>query len=724
MAAEKDTKPFFSPIAAFPRGFREAAEAPALEFGTRGAAEQKAVCVLNRAAAEPPEEGGERKHPVETLENASARPPRAAAARISRKFWSAGDYEAAGASSTQPPRNLQNRMCVHPKFLHSNATSHKWPFGAVAELLDNAVDEIKTGAETVIVDKVINKRNGSPALLVQDDGGGMDPDSLRRCMSFGFSDKQSGSSIGQYGNGFKTSTMRLGADVIVFSRCTKSREPTQSIGLLSYTFLAETGQKDVVVPVVDYKYNILTGEVKPYQRLGPNQFSSNLSVLLKWSPFETEEQLMQNFDDIGSQGTKIIVFNLWSNDNGDLELDFDTDEDILISGAPKPVETANAAKRMNESHLANQLRYSLKVYASVLYLQLPQYFKIILRGQEVKRHAIASDLQYSQCISYKPRCFGKKEDDVFTMIGFLEGAPTVSVHGFSIYHKNRLILPFHRVLSSASSKGRGVAGVLEADYIKPTHDKQEFEKSQLYQKLINRLKDMTNEYWDSHSHLIGYHKEPRAGRAAIGFPASPALVPTLPRTTAKPLQQNPVDPFLSVVSSSANTCDKDPSNAVPIAFARPLVSEPAETDIAATLGPTVCSQPGMQITQSDQTRSPAVAIGTDLADTRKRKLDTLVQMDAPCKRQSTQDLAGCSMDSSSYQVCQYMGERDLNDFSSLNLENKKLYEECVELESAQKDLLLRERSLQLELEQAEAHYKSLLKEHMSVTAVKTEKRTA
>jgi sensor histidine kinase regulating citrate/malate metabolism len=30
-----------------------------------------------------------------------------------------------------------------------------------------------------------------------DDGGGMDPNSLRRCMSFGFSEKQSGSSIGQ-----------------------------------------------------------------------------------------------------------------------------------------------------------------------------------------------------------------------------------------------------------------------------------------------------------------------------------------------------------------------------------------------------------------------------------------------------------------------------------------------------------------------------------------------
>ncbi|VAH80759.1 unnamed protein product [Triticum turgidum subsp. durum] len=256
-------------------------------------------------------------------------------------------------------------MCVHPKFLHSNATSHKWPFGAVAELLDNAVDEIKTGATRIVVDKIINKRNGSPALLVQDDGGGMDPDSMRRCMSFGFSDKQSGSSIGQYGNGFKTSTMRLGADAIVFSRCMKGSGPTQSVGLLSYTFLAETGQKDVVVPMVDYKYDLLTGDAIQYERHGADQFFSNLSVLLKWSPFATEEELMGNFSDIGPHGTKIIVFNLWSNDDGVLELDFDTkEEDIMISGAPNPAETTNAVKRTNENHLSNQLRYSLRVSTS------------------------------------------------------------------------------------------------------------------------------------------------------------------------------------------------------------------------------------------------------------------------------------------------------------------------------------------------------------------------
>jgi hypothetical protein len=71
----------------------------------------------------------------------------------------------------------------------------------------------------------------------------------------------------------------------------------------------------------------------------------------------------------------------------------------------------------------------------------------------------------------------------------------LSLYYLTFFFKTNAFQPFHRVLSSASSKGRGIAGVLEANFIKPTHDKQDFEKSQLYQKLITRLKDMTAEYW-------------------------------------------------------------------------------------------------------------------------------------------------------------------------------------------------------------------------------------
>ncbi|XP_062186461.1 protein MICRORCHIDIA 6-like [Phragmites australis] len=714
MDTQRDTKPFFSPItaAAIQRGIHGPntcqAAAPLERGGARGAAwvQPQAACVLNRAASELSGGCGDRSSADGAHEGTSVSHP-FSSPRISRKFWSAGEYEAAARSSARQPQGVQNRMCVHPKFLHSNATSHKWPFGAVAELLDNAVDEIQTGGTTrIIVDKVINNRNGPPALLVQDDGGGMDPDSLRRCMSFGFSDKQSGCSIGQYGNGFKTSTMRLGADVIVFSRCTKSGELTQSIGLLSYTFLAETGQKDVVVPVVDYKCNLFTGQTKRIERHGSDQFASNLSVFFKWSPFATEEELMQNFSDIGPHGTKIIVFNLWSNDDGDLELDFDTNpEDIMISGAPNPAETNNSVRRTNENHLANRLRYSLRVYTSVLYLQLPEYFKIILRGQEVKRHCIAADLIYPECISYKPQVCGRKEAEVFTSIGFLDGTPIISVHGFNIYHKNRLIMPFHRVLSSASSKGRGVAGVLEADFIKPTHDKQDFEKSQLYQRLINRLKDMTNEYWDTHCHKAGYVKTPRA-RAAQISPAPPVVLPPA-NTVAEPLEGNAPAPSISVAPSSS-TC----ANAVPIAFA-PLTfcSTPAGTGPIAPGAPAGPSSSGMQIMQVNQMSSPSMALGTDLVETRKRKNDDAV-LTASFKRQVTHEFAGSSSVESSDQICQYMGERELKEFSFLKLENRMLRDECKQFEMAERELLFKEHKLRLEIEQAQAQYKSLLNEYV------------
>lgn len=54
-------------------------------------------------------------------------------ARENHQFWRAGDYD---VQSTQK-RTITGGMDhvrVHPKFLHSNVTSHKWAFGAIAEL--------------------------------------------------------------------------------------------------------------------------------------------------------------------------------------------------------------------------------------------------------------------------------------------------------------------------------------------------------------------------------------------------------------------------------------------------------------------------------------------------------------------------------------------------------------------------------------------------------------
>ncbi|XP_027345437.1 protein MICRORCHIDIA 1-like isoform X1 [Abrus precatorius] len=424
----------------------------------------------------------------------------------SRSFWKAGDYVVGPSSKPAPFQGHLEHARVHPKFLHSNATSHKWAFGAIAELVDNAVDEIQSGATFVKIDKLDIMKDNSPALCFLDDGGGMDPNAIRKCMSLGYSSKKSKTTIGQYGNGFKTSTMRLGADVIVFSRSMHSSRATQSVGLLSYTFLRRTGQDDVIVPMIDFDISGYWPEPIIYS--SQDECSANLKTILDWSPFTTKEELMLQFDDIGSHGTKILIYNLWLNDEGIYELSFDDDaEDIMLRDEANHGSVHKLSKRTVHlrSHISYRIRHSLRAYVSLLYLRKFSNFKIILRGKPVAQFDIVDELRYSEVIRYKPQqAVTSNEATVVTTIGFLKEAPRINVSGFNVYHKNRLIKPFWKVVPEGSSKGNGVVGVLEANFVEPAHDKQDFERSSLYIRLETKLKQMTNDYWKGHCHLVGY----------------------------------------------------------------------------------------------------------------------------------------------------------------------------------------------------------------------------
>ncbi|CAH1419169.1 unnamed protein product [Lactuca virosa] len=512
------------------------------------------------------------------------------AAPICRQFWKAGAYNEDLTPVTKTHAG-SSYLHIHPKFLHSNATSHKWAFGAIAELLDNAVDEIQKGATCVYIDKTLNPRNGSPALLIQDDGTGMDPEAMRQCLSFGFSDKKSDSAIGKYGNGFKTSSMRLGADAIVFSRnfvgsfeeCLKGNGSlTQSIGLLSYTFLTQSGYDRIVVPMVHYEFNFKTHVFQSRQHS-----DSNLSVLLKWSPYSTEEQLLKQFDNVGPHGTKVVIYNLWLDNEGNVELDFESDpEDIRIEWDGKSKAKDDSLKAKNENHIANRLKYSLRAYLSILYVNLPETFCIVLRGKVVLYDNIATDLKHPEFIEYKPH---SGEGKVLTTIGFLKEAPDVNVHGFNIYHKGRLILPFYPVVTFSRNRGRGVVGVLEANFIEPTHSKQDFEKTNVFQKLVTRLKDMTHEYWDVHCSLIGYQvpKKLRSSSLPPPTPNSAHFTQTPPPShsrkstiTANHTGGSKSAPVITTVSSRAALYAKSPPNPNP----NPIIEEPPAVPQAAEEG--------------------------------------------------------------------------------------------------------------------------------------------
>ncbi|GLT79486.1 hypothetical protein SLA2020_509720 [Shorea laevis] len=275
--------------------------------------------------------------------------------------------------------------------------------------------------------------------------------------------------------------------------------------------------------MVGYEFNTSTGALDVVH--GREHFVANLSILLEWSPYSTEAELLKEFDDIGSHGTKIIIYNLWFNNEGKLELDFDSDsKDIHIQG-----DTKKVGRAVNELHIANQYNYSLRLYLSILYLRVPETFRIVfghyaiiadfglsaicrypllitlvLRGEVVEHHDVVDNLKYIEYILYRPQSVENMEGTVVTTIGFLKEAPQVNIHGFCVYHKNRLILPFWQVVSYSDNRRGGVVGALEANFVEPTHNKQDFERTSLFQKLECCLKEMTWEYWDYHCGLIGY----------------------------------------------------------------------------------------------------------------------------------------------------------------------------------------------------------------------------
>ncbi|KAF8646131.1 hypothetical protein HU200_065977 [Digitaria exilis] len=426
-----------------------------------------------------------------------------------RSFWKAGAYEVPATPTGDFHDALEtgdfDRARVHPKFLHTNATSHKWAFGAIAELLDNAVDEISNGATFIKVDKSINLKDNSPMLVFQDDGGGMDPEGVRRCMSLGFSTKKSKTTIGQYGNGFKTSTMRLGADAIVFTRAIRGSDVTLSIGLLSYTFLRRTMKDDIVVPMLDFK--IQDGNNVPLVYGSQGDWESSLKIILDWSPFSSKEELLQQFQDIGSHGTKVAVYNLWMNDDGLLELDFeDDDEDILLrdQGSASGGVT-KGQKEIVQQHISHRLRFSLRAYTSILYLKKFDNFQIVLRGRPVEQIRIADELKFKKVVTYKPQVAHDSHVVSVTVdVGFAKEAPILGIFGMNVYHKNRLIMPFWKVLQEGSSRGRSVVGVLEANFIEPAHDKQDFERTPLFIRLETKLRQIIVDFWKEKCHLIGY----------------------------------------------------------------------------------------------------------------------------------------------------------------------------------------------------------------------------
>ncbi|XP_067595045.1 MORC family CW-type zinc finger protein 1 [Pseudorca crassidens] len=419
------------------------------------------------------------------------------------------------------------RAQLNLDFIHANSTTHSFLFGALAELLDNARD---AGAARLDVFSVDNEElQGGFMLCFLDDGCGMSPEEASDIIYFGTSKKRLSSLkfIGQYGNGLKSGSMRIGKDFILFTK----KEETMTCVFFSHTFCEREGLSEVVVPIPSW----LT-RTRESVTDDPQKFSTELSIIFKYSPFKTEAELMQQFDVIyGKCGTLLVIYNLKLLLSGEPELDVKTDkEDILMAGALEDFPERRSfraytsvlyfdpwmrifiqAKRVKTKYLC----YCL--YRPRKYLYVTSSFKgafknevkkaeeavkiaeLILKEAQIKgnhsdRASLSSpakdvlwkaleDVKAKQKILQEKRRELKKARTLTLFFGV--NIENRSQAGMFIYSNNRLIKMHEKVgpqLKLKSSLDAGVVGIVDIplEVMEPSHNKQGFLNVQEYNHLL------------------------------------------------------------------------------------------------------------------------------------------------------------------------------------------------------------------------------------------------
>ncbi|XP_034739098.1 MORC family CW-type zinc finger protein 3 isoform X1 [Etheostoma cragini] len=375
---------------------------------------------------------------------------------------------------------------MSPSFLNSNSTSHTWPFSAVAELIDNALDPGVLAKQIWIN---VLEEAGHLCLTFTDNGSGMTPHKLHKMLSFGFTEKGSGKAsqqaIGVYGNGFKSGSMRLGRDALIFTK----NGGCQTVGMLSQTYLENIKAQAVIVPIVPFNQQTKSLVVT-------EDSEASLAAILQHSIITSQEQLHAHFDSILlKKGTKILIWNIRRAKDGKPEIDFESNvsdfrlPEIQIEELKKGLRNSGS---LRAEHDIPEMHYSLRAYLSILYLK-PRT-QIILRGKKIQAKLVSKRLTHIEHDVYKPH-FSKEK----VKVTFGLNPKNKDHYGIMMYHRNRLIKAYEKVggqlKASGQRAGVGVIGIIECNFLKPAHNKQDFEYTKEYRLTLGALGLKLNDYW-------------------------------------------------------------------------------------------------------------------------------------------------------------------------------------------------------------------------------------
>ena len=380
---------------------------------------------------------------------------------------------------------------------HADATPHTF--------VRSSAQDKECGATTVKVD-AYEFEAGNIAITVQDDGIGMNRDSLHRMISFGFSCKEHAKgNVGRFGIGFKSGSMRLANDALILTR----QNGEASAALLSTTFLREIDADDILIPMFTWKVETVHGQ-QSYVSHEPKNISiweENIGIVERYTFLKSELDLLNELDKITTPtGSRIILFNLKRSP----ELNFDQDPlDIRIRGDDLGTDegTRSSSRRpVYQQYRAGQQMtldvpedYSFRSYMEILYLRPTVTFT--LRGElVVPRCPIKRlDVEHYQFEPYTPKGIpNERASSIVIHVGY-QDAPGRTKHcGFHMYNKNRLIRMYQRFGAQlqVNTMMKDMLGVVEADCLEPTHNKQAFNTTDIaYAKCQKFIEKCMNDYY-------------------------------------------------------------------------------------------------------------------------------------------------------------------------------------------------------------------------------------
>ncbi|KAF8566595.1 hypothetical protein P879_04884 [Paragonimus westermani] len=458
-----------------------------------------------------------------------------------------------------------NRAQLSFDYLHTNSTTHEFLFGAIAELIDNSRDAGATELDIYTIKD--SSVRGNFLLCFADNGCGMSPgninsggkifsDDVKNVIIFGKSLKRSeeSSSIGMYGNGLKSGSMRIGNDMMLFTK----KDGIMTCLFLSRSFHEEEKLDEVVVPLPSFKGSEKAPLVETPE--DKKKHDIEMHLILKYSPFRCQKDFFAQFDKLKeASGTLVIIYNMKLLNHGGPELDIVTNpRDILLASGSENEETVEPDAEM----LLPPERRSLRAYVSILYSD-PR-MKVYLQGRKVQTKRLLSTLHSTRRYNFASKTFrtraeadlAKAKNDVkigkfaWSHFSFIlrqvrrlrntaaELRSMVSVRqnivarkqksirdpktltfyfgvnvmnracdGMFVYNCSRLIKMYQRIgpQQDSSMMCRGVVGIVDVPYmvLEPTHNKQDFADAKEYRMLMRAMADHLMQYWDD----LGIDKE-------------------------------------------------------------------------------------------------------------------------------------------------------------------------------------------------------------------------